>query len=40
MLKAECPEGTDPAAGTAIADEGQSRERVLTQAELAEVWAA
>jgi len=34
------PEGTNPAAGTASADEGPSRDRVLTQAELAEVWAA
>ncbi len=33
-------EGTNPAAGTAIADEGPSRERVLMQTELAEVWAA
>jgi integrase len=33
-------EGTNPAAGTATADEGPSRDRVLTQAELAEVWAA
>jgi integrase len=33
-------EGTNPAAGTAIADEGPSRDRVLSDAELAEVWAA
>ena len=34
------PEGTNPAAGTVTADEGQSRDRVLSSAELAEVWAA
>jgi integrase len=33
-------EGTNPAAGTATADEGPSRDRVLSNAELAEVWAA
>jgi integrase len=33
-------EGTNPAAGTAKADEGPSRDRVLSNAELAEVWAA
>jgi integrase len=33
-------EGTNPAAGTAKADEAPSRERVLSQSELAEVWAA
>jgi integrase len=33
-------EGTNPAAGTAIADEGPSRDRVLSNAELAEVWSA
>jgi len=34
------PEGTNPAAGTATADEGPSRDRVLSQEELAEVWGA
>jgi integrase len=34
------PDGTNPAAGTAIVDEGHSRDRVLSHAELAEVWAA
>src|SRR5262249_58593349 len=34
------PEATTPAASTAIADEGPSRDRVLSDAELAEVWAA
>jgi len=33
-------EGTNPAAGTATADEGPSRDRVLSNDELAEVWAA
>ncbi len=31
---------TNPVTGTGKADEGGSRERVLTEAELAEVWAA
>jgi integrase len=31
-------EGTNPAAGTAKADEGPSRDRVLTPNEIAEVW--
>jgi integrase len=31
---------TNPVSGTAKADEGGSRERVLTESELAEVWAA
>jgi integrase len=34
------PEGTNPAAGTARADEGPSRDRVLSEEELREVWAA
>jgi integrase len=34
------PEGTNPAAGTVTADEGPSRDRVLTQEELAEIWRA
>ena len=33
-------EGTNPAAGTAKAEEGPSRDRVLSKTELAEVWAA
>jgi integrase len=34
------PEGTNPAAGTVMADEGPSRDRVLSNAELAEIWRA
>jgi len=33
-------EGTNPSAITAIADEGPSRDRALSQSELVEVWAA
>jgi integrase len=33
-------EGTNPAAGTAIVDEGPGRDRVLSNTELADVWLA